>query len=84
MEQPQITTVSLPEASRIMGLSTATIRKMCLDGRLKHSRLVNGNSGRTTFLIHRDAINELLKPYVPQPLPERPKRQIGRPQKVML
>ena len=75
----QTVTVTLSEAARITGLTTATIRRMCIECRLRHSRLKNGTSGRNTFLVHKDALDELLKPYEPPVIVPKPKRQVGRP-----
>jgi hypothetical protein len=80
----QTITVTLSEASRIIGLTTATLRRMCEEGRLKHSRLHNGVSQRTTFLIHKDALEAILQPYEPPVLPVRPRKQVGRPRTVMV
>lgn len=84
MKTTQQITLSLRDAARISGLSSATLRRMCQENQIKHTRLTNGESGRNTYLIFAEALDELLKPYEPATTPERPKRQLGRPRSVLV
>lgn len=84
METQQPTTLNLRDASRISGIGVATLRRMCQENRLKHARLVNGNSGRNTYLIYADALEAILTPYESKETQPKPKRQVGRPQTVRI
>ena len=57
-------------------MSVAVLRVMCLNEKVKHTRMRNGPSGRTTYLIFRESLEAILKPYEPPVLKERPKKQL--------
>lgn len=78
-------TLNLREASRLTGLSATTLRRMCNQNRIRHTRLQNGVSNKTTYLIFRDALGEFLVPYEPRaPKIHTPKRRVGRPESIVL
>jgi hypothetical protein len=79
----EIITMNLRDASRLTGLSSTTLRRMCSQNTIRHTRLKNGLSAKTTYLIHRDSLVALLRPYE-QPQTSRAVRRVGRPEKVQL
>jgi hypothetical protein len=84
MDTEKPTTLNLRDASRLSGLSSATLRRMCQENRIRHARLSIGESGRNTYLVYLDALEAIIKPYEPSTTPERPKKQLGRPRSVLV
>ncbi len=78
--------VSCSEAGYMIGVSGATIRRWCLEGKIKHTRMPNGPSKRITYLIHLDELKKMLTPYEkPQEIKlHTPKRRVGRPESIVL
>ena len=79
-------TVSLRDASRLTGLSSNTLRRMCIQNTIKHCRLKNGASNKTTYLIFRESLGEFLVPYDPRPpkIHVPSKRRPGRPESIVI
>lgn len=78
-------TVNLRDAARLTGLSATTLRRMCNQNKIRHTRLRNGLSTKTTYLIFREALGEFLVPYEPRaPKLHTPKRRVGRPESIVL
>lgn len=79
-------TVSTTEAADIIGVTGTTMRRMCLENKIKHVRMKNGPSDKTTYLVFLDDLKKMLKPYEPPKDIKLhiPKRRPGRPESIVL